>query len=68
MINPVDLLGDAQTDRYAAAIEALISDKADVDAILVILTPQVMTEIEETAQLISQLGAKHQLPIVCAFI
>src|SRR5690606_32822219 len=41
--NPIDVLGDAQADRYAAALEVTLKDPA-VDAVLVILTPQAMTE------------------------
>jgi acetyltransferase len=37
--NPVDILGDANADRYKAAIEACLNDN-EVDGILVIYTPQ----------------------------
>ncbi|USN55104.1 MAG: hypothetical protein H6765_00330 [Candidatus Peribacteria bacterium] len=57
-----------KADRYRDAIQAVVEDEADVDMILVILTPQVMTEIEETAQVIAELSKTHRLPIVCAFI
>ncbi len=68
MHDPVDLLGDAQADRYEKAIQTIIDDEAEVDALLIILTPQIMTQIEKTALIISDLSKKHTLPIVCAFI
>ena len=64
--NPIDVLGDADPERYVAAIEAAQSDPA-VDAILVILTPQAMTRPEDTARAIANTidGAK---PVVATFM
>ncbi len=64
--NPIDVLGDADPERYVAAIEAAQSDPA-VDAILVILTPQAMTRPAETAQAIAKTidGSK---PLVASFM
>ena len=50
--NPVDVLGDAEPERYAAAISAAQDDPA-VDAIVVILTPQAMTRPADTARAIA---------------
>lgn len=47
--NPVDVIGDARSDRYRAALEA-VGDTDAADSVLVILTPQAMTEPEETAR------------------
>lgn len=41
--NPVDILGDADPIRYQKALRIMSRDK-QVDAILVILTPQAMTD------------------------
>jgi acetyltransferase len=46
--NPIDVLGDADPERYATAVKAAQEDDA-VDAIIVILTPQAMTRPAETA-------------------
>ncbi len=67
IMNPVDVLGDALADRYAIALEAVLTDKA-VDALVVILTPQMMTQVAETAKVIATLGKKHHKPIVCSFM
>lgn len=53
--NPIDILGDASADRYAKTIEILSQDQA-TDGILVILSPQDMTDATATAQKISNIS------------
>ena len=40
--NPVDILGDAEPERYAKSLE-IASKDASIDGMLVIMTPQAMT-------------------------
>ena len=47
--NPVDILGDASAERYARAVDIVARDPNN-DGVLVILTPQAMTECTETAK------------------
>ena len=47
--NPIDIIGDAPPERYAAALEIAARDP-DSDGLLVILTPQAMTDPTRTAQ------------------
>ena len=47
--NPVDIIGDAPPERYAKALEIAAADPA-ADGMLVILTPQAMTDPTETAR------------------
>ena len=47
--NPVDVIGDARADRYRDVLAAL-RDEPTLDIVLVLLTPQAMTEPEETAR------------------
>src|SRR5512147_2798427 len=47
--NPVDILGDASPDRYGKALEIAAKDP-NSDGILVILTPQAMTDPTKTAE------------------
>src|SRR5690606_10262600 len=47
--NPVDVLGDANAERYGQALRVLLEEPS-VDSALVILTPQDMTEPEATAE------------------
>jgi acetyltransferase len=66
--NPVDVIGDAKADRYGVAIEALLRDP-NIDSLLVILTPQVVTEPEETAKVIVELSRRYPLkPILAIFM
>lgn len=56
--NPVDVLGDARADRYEFALRHVLADP-NVDGVLVILTPQAMTEIEATAEVVARLAASQ---------
>jgi acetyltransferase len=47
--NPIDLLGDATPERYRLAVEVCAQD-VNVQGILVLLTPQAMTDPTETAR------------------
>lgn len=66
--NPIDLIGDAKTDRYEAALEACRDDSA-IDGVVVILTPQIMTPSEEIADTIIRIMRPAPLmPVVACFI
>jgi acetyltransferase len=65
--NPVDVLGDARADRYKFAFEQVIQDP-NVDGLIVILTPQAMTEIEETASAVADTADRTNKPILCCFM
>jgi acetyltransferase len=56
--NPVDILGDATPDRYAKALDIAAKDPTS-DGLLVILTPQAMTDPTQTAE---QLKPHAQIP------
>ena len=47
--NPVDIIGDAPPDRYVKALEIAAADPA-ADGMLIILTPQAMSDPTRTAQ------------------
>jgi len=64
--NPVDVLGDADPERYVAALTAA-QDDAGVDAILVILTPQAMTRPADTARAIAGC-LRGDKPVLAAFM
>jgi acetate---CoA ligase (ADP-forming) len=65
--NPVDVLGDAMADRYLFALEKTINDP-NVDGMIVIVTPQAMTEIEATAQAVGKLAEITTKPILGCFM
>ena len=53
--NPVDILGDADDRRFAQAV-SLVARDATTDGVLVILTPQTMTDPVAVARSITGLG------------
>jgi acetyltransferase len=65
--NPVDVIGDATTERYENALGAVIRDEG-VDGALVILTPQSMTDVLGTAEAIARIARKSFKPILCCFM
>jgi acetyltransferase len=67
VLNPVDVLGDALADRYELAIDAVVRDPG-VGGVIVILTPQIMTEIEGTARVIGELSRGSAKPILVCFM
>jgi acetate---CoA ligase (ADP-forming) len=58
--NPVDIIGDALAERYDKALNILCEVK-DADGIIVILTPQMMTEAKETAKVLAKYKDKKKL-------
>jgi acetyltransferase len=65
--NPVDVLGDALADRYEHAIR-LVLDDSNVDGLIVIVTPQAMTEIEETAHAVGRMAQEMDKPVLGCFM
>ncbi len=65
--NPVDLLGDAPAARYEQAIALTLKDP-NVDGLLVIITPQAVTEIEETARAIGCVAKGADKPVAACFM
>mgnify|MGYP001343428422 CR=1 FL=1 len=65
--NPIDVIGDAGSDRYEAALSTVLNDE-NVDGLICILTPQSMTEIEQTAAIIPALARRSGKPVVASFM
>jgi acetyl coenzyme A synthetase (ADP forming)-like protein len=66
--NPIDVLGDALAERYSFALNVVLDDP-NVDTILVLLTPQAMTEAGATAEAIVQIShEKQKKPILACFL
>ncbi len=65
--NPVDVIGDARSDRYIAAIDASFDD-SDVDGVFVILTPQSMTDIDTIAEDVTRIAEGQTKPIYTSFM
>jgi acetyltransferase len=66
--NPVDVLGDALADRYEFALDTVLDDP-NVDTVVVLLTPQAMTECVATAEAIVRVArAKPGKPVLACFM
>ena len=63
--NPVDVMGDADDQRYKTAVDAVLKDP-NVNGAIVILTPQSNSRIKETAEVLA--GNKREKPIFTSFI
>ncbi len=67
VLNPIDVLGDALADRYNVAISTALKD-SHVGGLIVILTPQVMTPIDEVAKVVGAISAEHDKPVLSCFM
>ena len=65
--NPVDILGDASPERYAKALEIAANDE-NSDGILVILTPQAMTDPTRTAEELTPYAEKLGKPVLATWM
>lgn len=65
--NPVDIIGDAQADRYQHAVQACLEDPA-VDGVLTILTPQAMTRPLEAANAVIELSNRYSKPFLACWM
>src|SRR5882672_10317699 len=65
--NPVDVLGDATPERYAQAVEIAANDSG-VDGLLIILTPQAMTDSTETAERVKRFARLGSKPVLASWM
>jgi len=65
--NPIDVIGDADADRYEKAMKISLRDD-NIDAILVILTPQAMTDPTKVAKRIVEIAKKSDKTILASWM
>ena len=65
--NPVDIVGDATPERYRDAILAVSQDEG-IDAILVMLSPQAMTQPMEVAKVVAETSEQTAKPVICCWM
>lgn len=65
--NPVDVLGDASPERYAKAMEVVLRDP-NSDGVLVIVTPQDMTDPTRTAAELQKVARGADKPILASWM
>lgn len=67
LYNPIDIIGDADAERYRAALRAVLDDAA-VHAALVLLAPTASAEIEATARAVVEEAAGCGKPVLACFM
>lgn len=65
--NPVDILGDGSPERYAKTLELTAKDP-NSDGLLVILTPQAMTDPTMTAEMLKQYAKIPGKPVIASWM
>jgi acetyltransferase len=65
--NPLDIIGDAPPERFAAATAAALADPG-VDALLVMYSPVAITEPEAAAQAVAQAARGSRKPVLAAWL
>ena len=65
--NPVDIIGDASPERYAKALEIAAKDP-NSDGMLVILTPQAMTDPTQIAEQLKPLAKQEGKPLLASWM
>ena len=65
--NPVDILGDADVDRYRKTVQAVL-EGPNVDGVLVLLTPQAITDPTAVAEAIVELEKNADKPVVTCWM
>jgi len=65
--NPIDILGDADATRYAETLKRVVDDK-ESDGILVITTPQGMTDSTKIAEQLSPYAKESKKPIFASWM
>lgn len=65
--NPIDILGDGDPERYAKALEIAASDP-NSDGLLVILTPQAMTDPTATAKRLAPYAKIEGKPVLASWM
>lgn len=61
--NPIDVLGDARSDRYELAFNTVLGSD-DIDSLIMIVSPQAMTEGKQTADALVSARDRSQKPII----
>ena len=65
--DPVDILGDADSERYRAATEIVLADN-NVDGLLVLLTPQAMTDPTACAEGVIATARQSSKPVLACWM
>jgi acetyltransferase len=65
--NPIDILGDADPERYTRALDIALED-SNSDGLLVILAPQGMTDPAQVAERVKAHAKVHGKPLLASWM
>ncbi|WP_243545316.1 acetate--CoA ligase family protein [Pseudodesulfovibrio tunisiensis] len=65
--NPVDIIGDADAQRYRQALD-IVAEDSMTHALLVLLTPTASVQIDETAEAVVRMAKKCGKPVFACFM
>ena len=65
--NPLDILGDAEPERFKFALENVLPDP-NIDAVLLLVTPQTTTRPKETALVVREVYKNFDKPLISCFM
>ncbi len=65
--NPIDVLGDADAERYAKTLETVMKDEKN-NGLLVILTPQQMTDATAVAEMLKPYAKVEGKPVFASWM
>ncbi|MCE5297026.1 MAG: acetate--CoA ligase family protein, partial [Euryarchaeota archaeon] len=65
--NPVDVIGDADAERYESAIRTIVKDE-NVSSILALMAPTDLVDVPSVATTIAAFSGKVNKPIVTSFV
>jgi len=65
--NPIDVLGDALAERYKKVFNVIEKDDF-YDCVIVLLTPQAMTEVKKTAKAVIEFSRRTKKPVIPCFL
>ncbi len=65
--NPIDIIGDAQADRYASALDTLVA-APEVDAVLVLNCPTAIASGIDAARAVIDITARHKGSVLTSWL
>ncbi len=65
--NPIDILGDAGAERYEKTLNTILNDER-INALIVLLTPTAVVDVEATSNAIVNISKKIDRPILTSFM
>jgi acetyltransferase len=65
--NPLDVVGDADVERFRAALDAVLADEA-VGSAVVICVQTALVAFDEFARVVRDAGERHETPVVACLM